>query len=722
MNIGNETTGFGTSSTALPASLQYIAPERRDKPPEIGVGAPQARILSSLPARSSTTATLYTAPCFIGDDTPAPPRSASCTAARNGEAPAVGRLLAVTGGHADAVSLLLQQGANIDQEDSDGNTTLMRLVGAGQFDTARLLIDAGANPAYRNHAGKTAADLAMAQGHFLEAAGLADMAASAAGAAVTALLGNLNRSVAVTARNGTTGSTTTTTTASAPTANTTTTTAPAACFSASSTTSMTYTVEDAFKAIAFNDLAALESILTMLRRTRQDRRSQQHVPAISEGSKVRTSDLESTLLTMAACLGRSSLIPMLLDSGALLEHIDSDGDTALILAARYGHTAAVKLLLQAGADIKRADARGWTALIHAAKSDNAEVFSILLAQGANMAVRNKAGQLMMALALRKSHVAKLRSLSRQALKRPAATSSSLSSVLAPTSTRDLFSKVFNAVQSNNAQLLKQLLAQIRNYRINIKKELCCLFKPDASKNATLKDEVLTPLMLAAFFGYKDTLELLMDAGAKIGQSDSSGMTALMWAAREGRIAAVEVLLDGGMVNQADVSGKTALHYATKYGHTSSVKALLKAKASVDQATKGRSTALMFAAARGHAAILKVLLRAGANINLARPRGMTALMYAAEKGDTVALRLLLRAGAAIDQFNGNGASALMCATFEGHPPAVQVLLEAGANFRLEAKDVGYTAMLIAVMRGHVECIELLRAKGADSDSTSEENTL
>ena len=279
-------------------------------------------------------ATQYTAPCFIGDDTPAPPRSASCAAVRNGDAPVVGRLLAVAGGHANVVSLLLQQGANIDQEDSDGNTTLMQLVGAGQFDTARLLIDAGANPAHRNHAGKTAADLAMAQGHFLEAAGLADMAASAAGAAVTALLGKLNRGVAVTATNGTTGSTTTTTTTSAATANTTTTTAPTASISSSSTTSTTYTVEDAFKAIANNDLAALESILPTLRRTRQDRQSQKHVPARSEGREVWTSDLESTLLTMAACLGRSSLIPVLLDSGALLEHIDSDGDTALILAAR----------------------------------------------------------------------------------------------------------------------------------------------------------------------------------------------------------------------------------------------------------------------------------------------------------------------------------------------------------------------------------------------------
>ncbi len=677
MHIGNETTGFGTSSMSLPSSLQYIGPERSAKPPEISGGALQARMLASWPPPSGMTATLYTVPSFIGDDTPAPPRSASCAAARNGEATAVGDLSAVT------------------------------------------------------------------------------------------------------ATDGTTSSTITTTT---------TTTVPAASCSSGSTTSMTYTMEVAFKAVVSDDLAALERILPTLRRNKQDIRSQQHVPARSGGGRVRTHNPESVLLKMAACLGRSSLIPALLDSGAMPEHVDVDGDTALILAAKHGHVSAVKLLLQAGADMEHADATGWTALIHAATIGNDEVLAMLVARRANMAVRNKAGELLMAVALKNSDDAELRSLSRRALKQRAARRPSISLTVAPSTTGELLSKVFRAVERNDAHLLRQLLAQISNHRINIKRELCCLRKPDAPNNALLKDSVVTPLMLAAFSGDEDSLELLLEAGADIAQSGSGGMTALMWAARGGCTAAVEVLLDGGMVNQADASGAsalfhavdsrvaasvqalvdagakvdhvtkkgmtalmwaaengdtaiievllragakidrarpdgtTALIYAVNYGHTSSVKALLKAKASVDHANKFGSTALMVAAAKGHDAVLKMLLRAGAKTNLARPGGTTALMCAAEKGNAVALQSLLGAGAAIDQVNGKGASALMCAVFEGHDAAVKALLEAGANFRIKAEDVGYTAMRIAVRRRHFECIELLRAKGADSDSTSEENSL
>jgi ankyrin repeat protein len=741
MDDGITITGWGTSSTSRPSSLQTTAPKSGPMPPRISIGAPQSSALASSSAPLRMNTRTHTVPCYIDDDSPVV-----------------------------AVSLLLQ-GKNVDQEDQHGNTPLMHLVGRGQFDAARLLIDAGADPSYRNHAGDCAVDLAMAQGEYLEAAGLADKAASAAGTAVTALLGRLNRRIAVSAKDDTTSSSTTTTVARV--------TVPAASFSPVSMTSMTYTMEDAFKAVVNNDLAAPERILPTPRRSRQGRRSQQHVPARSGSSRVRIRILKNALLKMAACLGRSSLIPALLDSGALLEHVDGAGDTALILAAKHGHAATVNLLLQAGADMEHADAAGWTALVHAAHVGNDEVASMLVARGANLAARNKTGALLMALALKNSGDVELRSLSRRALKQRTARKPSIPVTVAPATTHELLSKVFRAVEKKDAQLLRQLLAQTSNYTINIKRELCCLRKPDASKNALLKDRMMTPLMLAAFSGDEDSLQLLLDSGADIAQSDSSGMTALMWAARGGHTAAVAFLLGGGKVNQADAfgatalilavdsrvaatvqalveagakldhatkdgrtalmyaakigntaiikillragakidqagpDGKTALFYAAKYGHTSIVKDLLKAKTGVDRASKDGWTALMLAAAKGYAAIVKLLLQAGAKTNLNRPRGMTALMYAAESGHIGALRSLLQSGAAIDQVNDNGASALMCAAYEGQHAAVKVLLEAGANFRLEAEDVGYTALRIARMRQHFESVELLRAKGADT---------
>ena len=673
MDIGNEKTGFGASSTGLPSRLQYSAPERGAMPPRVGVGPPQSRALASSSSPPGMSAWTHTAPYYLDDHSPA-----------------------------IEVSMPSQQGAHADQEDEHGNTPLMHLVGRGQFEKARRLIDAGADPAHRNHVGDCAVDLAMAQGEFLEAAGLADKAASAASTAVTALLGMLNRRIAVPVNDSTTSSIANTTAS-----------VPAASVKSCSMTSMTCKMENACKAVANDDLVVLEHILPTLKRRKQSRPSQQPVTARSGHGRVSIRILKGALLNMAACLGRSSLIPKLLESGALLEHRDADGNTALIHAAHIG---------------------------------NDEIMAMLLARGASMAVRNRKGALLMAVALQNSDDAALRSLSRQALKRRAERRPSVSITMAPTTTYELLSNVFRAVEKKDARSLRRLLAQTSNYRINIKRELGCLHKPDASNNALLKDRMMTPLMLAAFSGDEDSLDLLLDAGAYIAQSDSSGMTALMWAARGGRTAAVQVLLDGGTVNQADASGATALIHAVESRVVACVQALVDAGANVAHAANDGWTALMLAAMCGDTAIIKVLLRGGAKtdqprpsgrtalhnaaryghtssvkallkakagVNLADCYGMTALMYSAERGHIAALRLLLRTGAAIDQINGNGASALMCAADEGQHAAVKVLLEAGANVELEAKDVGYTAMHIAVRRRHVKCIELLRAKGADS---------
>ena len=49
------------------------------------------------------------------------------------------------------------------------------------------------------------------------------------------------------------------------------------------------------------------------------------------------------------------MLARLLDLGAQLQALTSDGDTALHKAARWNHAAAVELLLQRGADVHARD-------------------------------------------------------------------------------------------------------------------------------------------------------------------------------------------------------------------------------------------------------------------------------------------------------------------------------------------------------------------------------
>ena len=62
-----------------------------------------------------------------------------------------------------------------------------------------------------------------------------------------------------------------------------------------------------------------------------------------------------TPLHEAAVNGRSETISKLLDLGAKLQAVTTDGDTALHKAARWGHAAAVHALLSRGADVHARD-------------------------------------------------------------------------------------------------------------------------------------------------------------------------------------------------------------------------------------------------------------------------------------------------------------------------------------------------------------------------------
>lgn len=94
----------------------------------------------------------------------------------------------------------------------------------------------------------------------------------------------------------------------------------------------------------------------------------------------------------------------------------------------------------------------------------------------------------------------------------------------------------------------------------------------------------------------------------------------------------------------------------------------------------------------------------------------ALHLAAAAGDAACVRAILSEGAPVDarSFHADGcvgATALHCAAVSGTPEVVRLLLEAGAD--PQARDeAGYTPLLVAAERGHVEVAKALVRAGAD----------
>lgn len=81
------------------------------------------------------------------------------------------------------------------------------------------------------------------------------------------------------------------------------------------------------------------------------------------------------------------------------------------------------------------------------------------------------------------------------------------------------------------------------------------------------------------------------------------------------------------VNFSDSEGKTALLYAAENGHMDLVRLLLENDAAVNHADNMENTALMLASGNGHADVVNLLLTFGAKKNNANKAGATALSKA-----------------------------------------------------------------------------------------------
>lgn len=125
----------------------------------------------------------------------------------------------------------------------------------------------------------------------------------------------------------------------------------------------------------------------------------------------------------------------------------------------------------------------------------------------------------------------------------------------------------------------------------------------------------TPLMLAAMSGDLRSLLLLLRAGADPQAADSSGLTALHWAAYwAAPLPVLRTLLDRGVpVDPLDVWGRTPLMLAVWQGALEVAEFLVSSGARLDMRDFEGYSAWMWAVKWGHAAVAEMLAKRGAHL-------------------------------------------------------------------------------------------------------------
>lgn len=82
--------------------------------------------------------------------------------------------------------------------------------------------------------------------------------------------------------------------------------------------------------------------------------------------------------------GDDSLVISLIDQGADVEEINSEGRTALIISAANGSLEIINTLLHAGANVNATSEKGWTALMVTIKNADLKTADLLLRNGADV--------------------------------------------------------------------------------------------------------------------------------------------------------------------------------------------------------------------------------------------------------------------------------------------------------------------------------------------------
>ena len=501
----------------------------------------------------------------------------------------------------------------------------------------------------------------------------------------------------------------------------------------------------------------------------------------------------ATALQWAAYRGDTKLTERLLKAGAKPGLGNHNGATPMWLAASHGDAAVIQVLLKGGADANEQLPLGRRPLMLAARSGSVDAVRALLDRGADInAIESERGTSALMQAADQGHADVLREL----IKRGANVAALAKPVM-----RDGRSAALGnsedprrAVRQQNIAALCEAknpdLVQVREQRVILlgagqrtipEADLCkgierrglgfvtvagaggnagagvggeVAFELDADGNPVL-DANGDPVPVSSGRGRRPPPR----------EPDGGALTALVYAARTGKVDAARALLDGGAdVNQTTRYGWSPLLAATQNQNYQMGKFLIERGANVNLANKGGWTPLYLAtdnrnieggdyptreADLDSLAYITLLIDKGANVNARitestetrtvftnqwlNEEGATAFLRAAQSGDLALLKLLVARGADPKINTKLGVTPLAAAAGIGWVEGVtrerstqetvdsiKYLLSLGINPNFQA-DTGRVALHGAAHKGATEVVKVLVAAGAKMDVRDFGNT-
>jgi uncharacterized protein len=456
-----------------------------------------------------------------------------------------------------------------------------------------------------------------------------------------------------------------------------------------------------------------------------------------------------------------------LASALLVASVLQAGDTRVAEAAQRGDVAAIRTLVQQKADVNTPLVDGSTALHWAVESDDLDTVDVLLKAGANPKAQDRYGFTPLYFACVNGNARVIRKLLESGADANAADAQKETTLMtaARTGSIDALKALLQNGASVNAKDALSQTALMWAVRSNHPAEVQLLLEFGADVNAATRVGKTPPKRPPGAGGGSHGVGIVRSGWPERGFQDATpgAMTALLYAARDGRLESAKMLLAAkAQVNQPDTNGITPLLMAITNNHLDVARFLVE-KGADPNGTDWWGRAPVWATIEvrdrdygrenehnidrpAALDLIKMLLDRGADPN-ARTKevppirrfvtplgdlswvdftGQTPFLRAALSADLDIMRLLLGKGADPNIQTQAGTTALMAAagvnwmtgqTFTeskaAQLEAVKLCLEKGGDVNAK-NSMGVTAVIGAANRGSDEIIEFLVSKGARLD--------